>query len=125
MLSEVGRLRADGPLHADPGALYPATPLTDFLRQDAAADMTRGGRMMTVGWVMRPETQMIYRLSSIEGYDAMELSRYRRLLDRASVSSIHETGAIPPSSRPLLDLAGSFVSIEVLDDRRRRTGRAP
>ncbi len=92
--------------HADPDALFPATPLTDYLRQDAAGDMVRGGRMMTVGWVMRPETQMVYRLSSIEGYDAMELARYRRLIDRASVASIHETGAVPPGSRPLLDLAG-------------------
>jgi hypothetical protein len=92
--------------HADPRRLFPPTPLTDFLRRDAVADMARGGRLMTVGWTMRPETQMVYRLQSIEGYDAMELRGYRRLLDRAGVDAIHRTGMIPGSSRPLLDRIG-------------------
>ena len=92
--------------HADPARLFPATPLTDFLRQDAARDMVRGGRMMTVGWVMRPDTHMVYRLHSIEGYDAMEIKDYRRLLERAQVASIHATGLVPDGARPLLDLMG-------------------
>ncbi|HEY3174162.1 MAG TPA: YfhO family protein [Candidatus Polarisedimenticolia bacterium] len=93
--------------HANPADLFPSTSLTDALRRDVAADPARGGRLMTVGWTMRPETQMVYGLSSIEGYDAMELARYRRLLDRAQVASIHETGLIPAGSRPLLDLMGT------------------
>ena len=92
--------------HADPGHLFPATPLTDFLRQDASSDMTRGGRMMTVGWTMRPETHMIYRLSSIEGFDAMDPVLYRQLLDRAQVAAIHLTGHVPDEPRRLLDLMG-------------------
>ncbi len=90
--------------HADPGRLFPATPLTDFLRRDAVSDMVRGGRLMTIGWTMLPETQMVYRLSSIEGYDAMEFAPYRRLLDRAGVAKAHATGDVSASSRPLLDL---------------------
>jgi hypothetical protein len=92
--------------HADPAHLFPATPLTDSLRRDAAADMVRGGRLMTVGWVMRPETHMVYRLHSIEGYDAMENRPYQRLLERAAVDAIHQTGLVPDGARPLLDLAG-------------------
>ncbi len=92
--------------HADPKALYPPTAITDFLRAGAAADPVRGGRLMTVGWTMRPETHLIYGLSSIEGYDAIEFGRYRRLLDLAQVDLIHRTGEIPVGSRPLLDLVG-------------------
>ncbi len=92
--------------HARPEDLFPATPLTDFLRQDAAQEMIRGGRVMTVGWVMRPETHMVYRLHSIEGYDAVEFGDYRRLLDRARVEEIHRTGVIPEEARPLIDLLG-------------------
>jgi len=93
--------------HADEAALFPPTRLTDFLRQDGAADMVRGGRLMTVGWSMRPEMQMPYWLSSIEGYDAMEFSRYRHLLDLAGVDHIHQTGEVPDASRPLIDLLGT------------------
>ena len=92
--------------HADPDNLFPATPVTDYLRKDAAANMVRGGRMMTVGWVMRPETHMVFRLHSIEGYDAMENRPYRRMMDRAQVASIHKTGLVPDDARPLLDLMG-------------------
>ncbi len=92
--------------HADPDHLFPATPLTDYLRQDAAADMVRGGRMMTIGWVMRPETHMVFRLHSIEGYDAMENRPYRRMIERAQIASIHRTGLVPDGARPLLDLLG-------------------
>ena len=63
--------------------------------------------MVTIGWMMRPETHMVYGLASIEGYDAMEFSRYRHLLDRAGVAAIHETGDVPAASRPLLNLAGA------------------
>jgi len=93
--------------HATPEALFPRTKLTDFLRQDAAADMVRGGRVMTIGWSMRPETQLPYWLSSIEGYDAMEFADYRHLADRARLGYVHETGEIPAESRPLIDLLGT------------------
>ncbi len=92
--------------HADPGELFPPTNLTEFIRKDSYNDMVRGGRLMTVGWTMRPEIQMVYRLSSIEGYDAMEFAPYRKLLERAKVASIHETGDVPATSRPLLNLLG-------------------
>lgn len=92
--------------HADPKALFPSTPLIDFVRQESWADQTRGGRIMTVGWAMRPETHMVHRLSSIEGYDAMDLVRHRRLLERAGVAEIHRSGVVPEASRPLLDLMG-------------------
>ncbi len=93
--------------HASPEDLFPPTGMTEYLRADNTADMARGGRLLTIGWTMRPETQMVYWLSSIEGYDAMELAPYRRLLDRAGVAAIHETGLIPDASRPLLDLMGT------------------
>ena len=92
--------------HADAGELFPPTKLTEFIRKDSYNDMTRGGRLMTVGWTMRPELQMVYRLPSIEGYDAMEFATYRKLLERANVASIHETGEVPATSRPLLELLG-------------------
>jgi hypothetical protein len=55
---------------------------------------------------MRPETHMVFRLHSIEGYDAMEIGDYRRLLDRTQIASIHATGLVPDGTRPLLDLLG-------------------
>lgn len=93
--------------HADPGLLFPATKLTDFLRADSVSDPVRGGRLMTVGWMMRPETQMVYGLASVEGYDAMEFARYRHLLDRAGAAEVHETGDVRESGRALLNLAGA------------------
>ncbi len=92
--------------HAEPAVLFPSTGMTEFIRRTSWGSMERGGRMMTVGWTMRPETQMVHRLFSIEGYDAMELGYYRELLDRAGVDAIHESGHIPESSRALLDLMG-------------------
>lgn len=93
--------------HADPDLLFPPTKLTDFLRADSVSDPVRGGRMLTIGWMMRPETQLVYGLASIEGYDAMEFARYRHLLDRAGVAAIHETGDVPEAARPLLNLTGA------------------
>ncbi|HET6371701.1 MAG TPA: YfhO family protein, partial [Candidatus Polarisedimenticolia bacterium] len=92
--------------HADPAALFPSTKLTDFVRGELVADPARGGRILTIGWTMRPETQMIYGLSSIEGYDAMEYAPYRRMLEKARVAEIHQTGEIPAESRALLNLTG-------------------
>jgi len=92
--------------HADPAELFRSTRLTRFVESQVAAAPAAGGRMMTVGWAMRPETQMPYGLASIEGYDAMELAPYRRLLERAKVAEIHDTGMIPDDARPLLDLIG-------------------
>ncbi len=92
--------------HADPDALFPSTPLIEFVRQDRASDPSRGGRIMTVGWTMRPETHIIHELPSIEGYDAMEFEDYRRTLDAAQVGAIHTTGVVPEASRPVLDDLG-------------------
>ncbi|HZI94187.1 MAG TPA: YfhO family protein [Patescibacteria group bacterium] len=98
--------------HAGAEAMFPPTRLTDFLRKDASADMVRGGRLLTVGPVLRAETQMPYWLSSIEGgpvsdgLEATESRDYRRILDMARVDHVHQTGEIPAGSRPLLDLLG-------------------
>lgn len=83
----------------EPERLAPRTALTDFLLRDRGLY-----RFYPVGRILPPNTQALYGIPTVLGYDAVEVQRYREAI--APIRNVPfrmRGGAVPEVMRPVLD----------------------
>ncbi len=84
-------------------AHYPSTPVTTFLQQQAQQGLFRTA---ATNWTFTPNTNLMYGLSDVRGYDAIEPLAYHDLM-LAADSSIRQTAE--GGFRPIHTLASHLL----------------
>jgi hypothetical protein len=74
IFADLWQARADYNPAIPPGAYFPPTQVTDFLRRQPAPD-----RLLGLGNILVPNTNLMYSLSDLRGYDTLEPRLYRDL----------------------------------------------